>query len=66
MYVGKIKLEAGDTTAIVNEQGYWTTGAGFTPTSVSNIVYDTTTRWNNVGRLLFSSSCNVTFTNWNI
>ena len=62
MYVGKINLEAGDTTAIVNGQGYRT--AGPTPTSVS--VYDTTTRWNNVGRLLFSSSCNVTFTNWNI
>ena len=52
MYVGKINLEAGDTTAIVNGQGYRTAGPSFTPTSVS--VYDTTTRWNNVGRLLFT------------
>jgi hypothetical protein len=62
----KIKVESGDTTAVVNGQGYWTAGAGFTPTSVSTIVYDTTTRWNKIGRLLFSANGNVTFTNWNV
>jgi hypothetical protein len=62
----KIKVEGGDTTAIVNGQGYWTSGSGFTSNSVTNIVYDTATQWSNIGRLTFSSNGNITFTNWNI
>ncbi len=62
----KIKVEAGDTTAVVNGHGYWTAGAGTTNNSGSAPIYDTTTQWSNIGRLLFSDTGNVTFTNWNV
>ena len=62
----KVKVEVGDTTAIVNGHGYWTSGSGFTNNSVSNISYDTSTQWSNIGRLAMSSGYGITFTNWNV
>ncbi len=63
----KVKLEAGDTTATVNGQGYWTSGASnFERTTATPIVYDTTTQWNTIGRISFSAGYNVTFSNWNV
>jgi hypothetical protein len=62
----KVKVELGDTTAVVNGQGYWTAGAGFTSTSVTAPVYDTVTQWSNIGRLQFSGNASLTYTGWNV
>jgi hypothetical protein len=51
----KIRIDCGDTTALNIGAGYWTSGSGFSSTSVTAIVYDTTTQWSNVGRLNFGS-----------
>ena len=51
----KITVVTGDTTAIVQGSGYWTSGSGFSSTSVTGIVYDTSTQWSNIGRLTFGS-----------
>jgi hypothetical protein len=59
----KMLFSGGDTTAPIVGQGYWTNNTGFTQTSGSNIVYDTTTVWNTVGRLQFGT---ITFSNWNV
>ncbi len=59
----KIVFTGGDTTAPVNGQGYWTNNTGFTSTSGTAPVYDTTTVWSTVGRLQFGSPL---FSNWNV
>jgi hypothetical protein len=51
----KIVFTGGDTTAPVHGQGIWTNNTGFTSTSGSAPVYDTTTVWSTVGRLQFGS-----------
>ena len=56
----KIRVECGDTTSIYQANGYWTSGSGFTNTSGTAIVYDTTTQWTNVGRFANITNCS----NW--
>jgi hypothetical protein len=59
----KIVFTGGDTTAPVHGQGYWTNNTGFTSTSGTAPVYDTTTVWSTVGRLQFGSPLS---SNWNV
>lgn len=60
----KVRYESGDSTAIITGGGYWTNGSGYTfNNAVSEIVYNTTTVWENVGTLTFGTP---SFVDWNI
>ena len=60
----KIKFAMGDTTGTAQGQTYWTdSSVAYTTGSLTQIPYDITTQWSNVGTITFT---NPTFTNWNV